>query len=177
MPERADLELVEDAHPDPAAPSGWPNPDHDAGGRGTAFAEAAPLIKTLVRAHRWRRRIRRSDVAEHGPCRAEGVTDAYVCRLLSLTCFAGHRRSDTRRTAAEGVEALPMGSGMDRLPGTPRGRPGASAIDYEAAQEVRRGAAQLVLKLKQAAWQRVSTRLSGLSRKQPCGRVAWDARA
>ena len=47
------------------------------------------LIKTLVRAHRWRRKIESgqaksiTDLAEQ-----EGVTDAYVCRLLPLTCFA-----------------------------------------------------------------------------------------
>jgi hypothetical protein len=47
------------------------------------------LIKALVRAHRWRRKIERgqaksiTDLAEQ-----EGVTDAYVCRLLPLTCLA-----------------------------------------------------------------------------------------
>ena len=47
------------------------------------------LIKALVRAHRWRRRIELgqarsiTDLAEQ-----EGVTDAYVCRLLPLTCLA-----------------------------------------------------------------------------------------
>jgi hypothetical protein len=47
------------------------------------------LIKALVRAHRWRRRIESghaksiTDLAEQ-----EGVTDAYVCRLLPLTCRA-----------------------------------------------------------------------------------------
>jgi ParB-like chromosome segregation protein Spo0J len=47
------------------------------------------LIKALVRAHRWRRRIASgqaksiTDLAEQ-----EGVTDAYVCRLLPLTCLA-----------------------------------------------------------------------------------------
>jgi hypothetical protein len=47
------------------------------------------LVKALVRAHRWRRRIERghaksiTDLAEQ-----EGVTDAYVCRLLPLTCLA-----------------------------------------------------------------------------------------
>jgi hypothetical protein len=47
------------------------------------------LIKALVRAHRWRRKIESgqarsiTDLAEQ-----EGVTDAYVCRLLPLTCFA-----------------------------------------------------------------------------------------
>jgi hypothetical protein len=47
------------------------------------------LIKALVRAHRWRRQIESgraksiTDLAEQ-----EGVTDAYVCRLLPLTCFA-----------------------------------------------------------------------------------------
>ncbi|MCC2651051.1 MAG: hypothetical protein K0Q60_1206 [Microvirga sp.] len=47
------------------------------------------LVKALVRAHRWRRRIGTgqarsiTDLAE-----LEGVTDAYVCRLLPLTCLA-----------------------------------------------------------------------------------------
>jgi hypothetical protein len=47
------------------------------------------LIKALVRAHRWRRRIESgraksiTDLAEQ-----EGVTHAYVCRLLPLTCLA-----------------------------------------------------------------------------------------
>jgi hypothetical protein len=42
-----------------------------------------------VRAHRWRRTIESgqaksiTDLAEQ-----EGVTDAYVCRLLPLTCLA-----------------------------------------------------------------------------------------
>jgi hypothetical protein len=49
----------------------------------------AILVKALVRAHRWRRRIESgrarsiTDLAEQ-----EGVTDAYVCRLLPLTCLA-----------------------------------------------------------------------------------------
>jgi hypothetical protein len=107
----------------------------------------------------------RSDVAEHGPCRARGCHGRL--RLPALVAYllrAGHRRSDTRRTAAEGVEALPMGSGMDRLPGTPRGRPGASAIDYEAAQ---RGSPRGRTVGSKAETGRlaagVSTRLSGLS--------------
>src|SRR5918997_3720180 len=47
------------------------------------------LVKALARAHRWRRRIESgraksmTDLAEQ-----EGVTDAYVCRLLPLTCLA-----------------------------------------------------------------------------------------
>ena len=47
------------------------------------------LIKALVKAQRWRRQIERgqarsiTDLAEQ-----EGVTDAYVCRLLPLTCLA-----------------------------------------------------------------------------------------
>jgi hypothetical protein len=46
------------------------------------------LVKALVRAHRWRR-------IESGQARSitdlaeqEGVTIAYVCRLLPLTCLA-----------------------------------------------------------------------------------------
>jgi hypothetical protein len=47
------------------------------------------LIKALVRGHRWRRKIESghaksiTDLAEQ-----EAVTDAYVCRLLPLTCLA-----------------------------------------------------------------------------------------
>jgi hypothetical protein len=47
------------------------------------------LVKALVRAHRWRRKIESgqaksiTDLVEQ-----EGVTDAYVCRLLPLTCLA-----------------------------------------------------------------------------------------
>jgi hypothetical protein len=46
------------------------------------------LLKALVRAHRWRRRIESgqvksvTDLAEQ-----EGVSVAYVCRLLPLTCL------------------------------------------------------------------------------------------
>jgi hypothetical protein len=47
------------------------------------------LIKTIVRAHRWRRQIE-SGRAKSGTDLAEqeGVTDAYVCRLVPLTCLA-----------------------------------------------------------------------------------------
>jgi hypothetical protein len=47
------------------------------------------LVTAVVRAHRWRRRVESgqaksiTDLAEQ-----EGVTDAYVCRLLPLTCLA-----------------------------------------------------------------------------------------
>ena len=47
------------------------------------------MIKALVKAHRWRRPI------ESGKTKSikilaiqEGVTGAYVCRLLPLTCLA-----------------------------------------------------------------------------------------
>jgi hypothetical protein len=59
-----------------AAPAPKPRPDET-------------LIKALVRAHRWRRKIESgraksiTDLAEQ-----EGVTDAYVCRVLPLTCLA-----------------------------------------------------------------------------------------
>jgi hypothetical protein len=62
--------------------------------RGAAVPTPKPsrdetLVKALVRAHRWRRKIESgqaksiTDLAEQ-----EGVTDAYVCRLLPLTCLA-----------------------------------------------------------------------------------------
>jgi hypothetical protein len=52
-------------------------------------ARDGTLIKALVRAHRWRRRIESgqahsiTDLAEQ-----ESVTAAFVCRLLPLTCLA-----------------------------------------------------------------------------------------
>ena len=47
------------------------------------------LIKALVRAHRWRRRIESARAKSiTGLAEQEGVTDAYVCRLLPLTCLA-----------------------------------------------------------------------------------------
>ena len=64
------------------------------------------LVKALVRAHRWRRKIESgqaksiTDLAEQ-----EGVTDAYVCRLLPLTFLAPHRGGDPGRAAAEGAAA------------------------------------------------------------------------
>ena len=69
-----------------------PEADHDAGGRGGAGTEAKPRRDAgqgARPAHRWRRRIERgqaksiTDLAEQ-----EGVTDAYDCRLLPLTCMA-----------------------------------------------------------------------------------------
>ena len=60
---------------------------------GTTPAPSKPawdetLIKAIVRAHRWRRSIESgqarsiTDLAEQ-----QGVTAAYVCRLLPLTCL------------------------------------------------------------------------------------------
>jgi ParB-like chromosome segregation protein Spo0J len=47
------------------------------------------LIKALVRAHRWRRQIESGDAKSITDlAEQEGVTDAYVCRLLPLTCLA-----------------------------------------------------------------------------------------
>jgi hypothetical protein len=51
--------------------------------------EVAALVKALVRAQRWRQKIESgrarsvTDLAEQ-----EGVTIAYVCRPLPLTCLA-----------------------------------------------------------------------------------------
>jgi hypothetical protein len=73
------------------------------------------LVKALVRAHRWRRRIESgqaksiTDLAEQ-----QGVTDAYVCRLLPLTCS---RRTSSRRSSRGGS---PRGSGSPRCWGTDR---------------------------------------------------------
>lgn len=60
------------------------------------------LVKALVRAHRWRRRIESgqaksiTDLAEQ-----ENVTDAYVCRLLPLTCLAPDKPGGTGLVSAE----------------------------------------------------------------------------
>jgi hypothetical protein len=52
------------------------------------------LIKALIRAHRWRQRIESGRESITDLAEQEGVTVAYVCRLLPLTCMApgGSRR-------------------------------------------------------------------------------------
>lgn len=47
------------------------------------------LIRAIMKAHRWRRRIESGEAKSITELAAqEGVTDAYVCRLLPLTCLA-----------------------------------------------------------------------------------------
>ena len=47
------------------------------------------LVKALVRAHHWRRRIESGQAPSVTDLAGqEGVTDAYVCRVLPLTCLA-----------------------------------------------------------------------------------------
>jgi len=61
---------------------------------GTAPAPQPPLpndtmVKALVRAHRWRRRIESGGAATiNEVAEQEGVTAPYVFRLLRLTCLA-----------------------------------------------------------------------------------------
>ncbi len=47
------------------------------------------IIKALVRTHRWRRRIENGQAKWiTGLAAQDGVADAYVCRLLPLSCLA-----------------------------------------------------------------------------------------
>ena len=47
------------------------------------------IIRVLIKAPRWRRRIESGKAKSITDLAAqEGVTDAYVCRLLPLTCLA-----------------------------------------------------------------------------------------
>jgi hypothetical protein len=111
------------------------------GGRKLIEGVAAPaqkprrdetLVKTLVRAHRWRRRIESgqaksiTDLAEQ-----EGVTIAYVCRLLPLTCLAPdivEALLDGRQP--KGLKLLRCW-GTDRRIGKSSERTGGSAIDID----------------------------------------------
>jgi hypothetical protein len=92
------------------------------------------LVKALVRAHRWRRRIESgqaksiTDLAER-----EGVTDAYVCAAPAAHLpGAGHSGSDPGRAAAEGAEA-----GRDA--GERAGGVGGAASEVGALATMRRG--------------------------------------
>jgi hypothetical protein len=49
---------------------------------------ARPVIKAIVRAHRWRRRIENGQAKSITDLAEQGGTGAYVCRLLPLTCLA-----------------------------------------------------------------------------------------
>jgi ParB-like chromosome segregation protein Spo0J len=47
------------------------------------------MIRALVKAHRWRQRIESGRAKSITDLAAqEGVTDAYVCRILPLTCLS-----------------------------------------------------------------------------------------
>jgi hypothetical protein len=89
------------------------------------------LMKALVRAHCWRRRIESgqaksiTDLAEQ-----EGVTDAYVCRLLPLTCLApdiveaildGRQPKGLRLTEMLGSGPLARGRSSRARSGSERG--------------------------------------------------------
>jgi hypothetical protein len=94
MPERADLELDSVTIRIPIRLQRRGGPKLIMTPEGVTAPARKPsrdetLVKALVRAHRWRRKIETgqaksiTDLAEQ-----EGVTDAYVCRLLPLTCVA-----------------------------------------------------------------------------------------
>ena len=61
---------------------------------GSASVPAKPdrdetMIRAFVKAHRWRRRIESGQAKSITDLAAqEGVADAYVCRILPLTCLA-----------------------------------------------------------------------------------------
>jgi hypothetical protein len=83
------------------------------------------LIKALVRAHRWRRRIESGQAKSiTDPAEQEGVTDAYVCRLLPLTCLApdiveaildGRQPNGLRLAEVLGERAARIGGAKKRL--------------------------------------------------------------
>ncbi len=94
------------------------------------------LIRALVKAHRWRRRIESgkarsiTDLAEQ-----ENVTVAYVCRLLPLTCLAPDiveaildGRQPKGLTLAEVLSGIPLVWEEQRL----RGLSSAAAVDRPA---------------------------------------------
>ena len=55
----------------------------------TKPARDETMVRALVKAHRWRRRIESGEAKSITDLAAqESVTDAYVCRLLPLTCLA-----------------------------------------------------------------------------------------
>jgi hypothetical protein len=101
------------------------------------------LIKALVRAHRWRRKIESgqsksiTDLAEQ-----EGVTDAYVCRLLPLTCVAPDIVEAILDADSRTGCAWLRCWGTGRLPGRSSERTGTSAIDTNLLKKV--GVPQLI---------------------------------
>jgi hypothetical protein len=116
------------------------------------------LVKALVRAHRWRRKIESGraksiiDLAEQ-----EGVTNAYVCRLLPLTCLA----PDLVEAILDGRQ--PKGLRLAEMLGNgplvwnaQRETWGFSKLTRSGSERFGPGAAQLVPKLKQIAGQRES---------------------
>ena len=169
-------------HPDtPAAPR-RPEADHDAGGRGGARTEAEPRRdagQSACPRAPWRRKIESgqaksiTDLAEQ-----EGVTDAYVCRLLPLTCLApdiveaildGRQPKELRLADVLGNGPLAWNAHVETW--------GLQQLTRRCSERFGLGAAQFVLKLKQTAGQRESQPACPLyARKQPWWRVTWDGR-
>jgi hypothetical protein len=94
---------------DPDRDGARPSAGHHRPGRPPAARTAcqvAVVSRGLVRTHRWRRIESGQAKSITDLAQQEGVTDAYVCRLLPLTCLgARHYGSDPRWAAAEGAEA------------------------------------------------------------------------
>ena len=108
---------------------------------------------------------------------AEGVTDAYVCRLLPLTCLAPNiveavldGRQPKGLRLAELLGNAPLVWNAQR-------NLGLQQLTRSCSERFGLGAAQLVLKLKQTAGQRESQPACPVyARKLPCWRVTWDGR-
>jgi hypothetical protein len=104
------------------------------------------------------------------------VTDAYVCRLLPLTCLA----PDIVEAILDGRQ--PKGLRLAETLGAscverPEDDLGPQQSTRTCSERFGLGAAQLVLKLKQIAGQRESQRACPVyGRKQQCWRVTWDGR-
>jgi hypothetical protein len=94
------------------------------------------LVKALVRAHRWRRKIESghaksiTDLAEQ-----EGVTDAYVCRLLPLTCLAPDIVESISTGGSRRGLCWPRCWEMGRWRGRSSGRGWASAINASCSKD------------------------------------------
>jgi len=86
--------------PDGSAPA-LVTPNHD-----------ETMFRALVKAHRWRRRIESGKAKSITDLAAqERVTDAYVCRLLPLTCLA----PDIVEAILDGGQAMSRGAKLAAL--------------------------------------------------------------
>jgi hypothetical protein len=156
---------------------------HCVGHRGLALRRATMLSSQTRRwSRRWFERIAgggglRAAARSRSPTLRSRRASRTPTSLVAYLLRAGHRRSDPRRTAAEGVRLADVLGNGPLAWNAQGGDLGLQQLTRSCSERPGLGAAQFVLKPKQTAGQRESQPACPVyARKQPRWRVTWDGR-